>query len=212
MNKTSDYKLTIIIPIFNEEDNMIRLEETLKEYLPGCSVKACAMLVNDGSKDKSLEMMKKICEKVPDVYYISFADNRGLSAAMKAGIDVSFSEYVGYMDADMQTDIHDFDVLLSYIPDYALVTGIRADRKDSNFKKLQSKMANSFRRMMTSDGATDAGCPLKVLKTEYAQRIPFFTGMPRFLPALIKLKKDGDFYVIPIRPYPRTAGASKFNL
>ena len=66
--------------------------------------------------------------------------------------------------------------------------------------------------MMTSDGATDDGCPLKVLKTEYAKRIPFFTGMHRFLPALIKLQKDGDFYEIPSRHYPRTAGASKFNL
>ena len=80
---------------------------------------------------------------------------------MKAGIDTAESKYVGYMDADMQTDVRDFDLLLKYAPEYPLVMGIRARRKDSAFKRMQSKIANSFRRMMTHDGATDTGCPLK---------------------------------------------------
>ncbi len=204
--------LTIIIPIFNEEDNMPRLKDTLSSYLPICPVKACAILVNDGSSDKSLEKIKELCLNNKDIYYLSFDKNRGLSAAIKAGIDITHSEYVGYMDADMQTDIKDFDILLKYIPDYALVTGIRAQRKDSVFKLMQSRVANSFRRMMTKDGATDTGCPLKILKTAYAKKIPFFNGMHRFLPALIKLQDGGDFYEIPVRHYPRQAGNSKFNL
>lgn len=204
--------LTIVIPIFNEEDNMQRLKETLNSYLPVCPVKACAILVNDGSGDKSIDMIKQICAESPDIFYLSFDRNRGLSAAMKAGIDIAYSEYVGYMDADMQTDIKDFDLLLRYIPDYALVTGVRAERKDSAFKLMQSRIANSFRRMMTKDGATDTGCPLKILKTDYAKRIPFFTGMHRFLPALIKLQEGGEFFEIPVRHYPRNAGYSKFNL
>ena len=90
--------------------------------------------------------------------------------------------------------------------------GIRANRKDSGFKRLQSKIANSFRRMMTHDGATDTGCPLKILHTDYAKRIPFFTGMHRFLPALILLQDGGCFKEIPVRHFPRVAGKSKFNL
>lgn len=212
MNKTKNYDFTIVLPVFNEEDNMNRLKQTLDTYLKISPVKTCVMFVNDGSKDRSLEMMKDICSSTDDFYYISLKKNSGLSAAMKAGIDTVESKYVGYMDADMQTDVRDFDLLLKYAPHYPLVMGIRAQRKDSGFKKMQSKIANSFRRMMTHDGATDTGCPLKIIHSDYAKRIPFFTGMHRFLPALIKLQDGGSFYEIPVRHYPRQAGVSKYNL
>ncbi len=212
MNRTQDYKFTIVIPVFNEEDNIKRLKETVGEYISKCPVRACALFVNDGSRDNSLQLIKESCSENENFYYISLAKNSGLSAAMKAGIDVVESDYVGYMDADMQTDVRDFDLLLKYAPQYSLVMGIRAQRKDSAFKLLQSKIANSFRRMMTHDGATDTGCPLKILHTDYAKRIPFFTGMHRFLPALIKLQDGGNFHEIPVRHYPRQAGVSKYNL
>ena len=92
-----------------------------------------------------------------------------------------------------------------------LVTGIRADRKDSGFKKLQSKIANGFRRSMTHDGVADTGCPLKVMHTDYAKRVPFFTGMHRFLPALIQLQ-NGRVIQMPVRHFPRVAGKSKYHL
>jgi dolichol-phosphate mannosyltransferase len=212
MNKTANYTLTIVIPIFNEEDNIKRLQQTVSDFLPTCSVKACALMVNDGSADNSLELIKQVCAETPDFYYISWNKNRGLSAAMKAGIDTAQSALVGYMDADMQTDVRDFNLLLEHAGQYPLVMGIRANRKDSWFKRAQSKIANSFRRHMTHDGATDTGCPLKILHTDYAKRIPFFNGMHRFLPALIKLQDGGDFYEIPVRHYQRTAGKSKYHL
>ncbi|MCI1683682.1 MAG: glycosyltransferase family 2 protein [Bacteroides sp.] len=211
-NNTQNYSLTIIIPVYNEEDNIERLKKAVEDYLPQCRVKACALFVNDGSKDHSLDRIKRACENTPDFFYISLQKNSGLSAAMKAGIDVSESKFVGYMDADMQTDIRDFNLLLEYAEEYPLVTGIRAERKDSSFKLIQSKIANSFRRMMTHDGATDTGCPLKIIRTEYAKRIPFFTGMHRFLPALILLQDGGRFKEIPVRHYPRQAGVSKYHL
>lgn len=111
----------------------------------------------------------------------------------------------------MQTTPEDFNLLLSYIEDYELVMGIRANRKDSAFKKLQSRIANGFRRMMTHDGAQDTGCPLKVMHTDCARRIPFFTGMHRFLPALVLLQ-DGRVKQVPVRHFPRTAGVSKYHL
>ena len=157
MNKTANYSLTIVIPVYNEEDNIKRLQEVVGAYLPACPVPACALFVNDGSKDRSLELIQEACKDTSHFYYISLKQNRGLSAAMKAGIDTAESKYVGYMDADMQTDVRDFDLLLKYAPEYPLVMGIRARRKDSAFKRMQSKIANSFRRMMTHDGATDGG-------------------------------------------------------
>jgi len=130
---------------------------------------------------------------------------------MKAGIDAADSEYLGYMDADLQTTPEDFNLLLEHIEEYEMVMGIRVNRKDSLFKNLQSKIANGFRRMMTNDGVSDTGCPLKVMRTDYAKRIPFFTGMHRFLPALIQLQ-NGRVKQVPVRHFPRMAGVSKYHL
>lgn len=211
MNKTSSYELTIIVPIYNEEDNMQRLEQELTAYLKKSSAKSCVLFVNDGSKDNSEKHIQEICGRNENLFYISFSKNNGLSAAIKAGIDVTASPFVAYIDADLQTTPEDFELLLPFRYDYELVMGIRAGRKDSLGKKLSSKIANGFRRMMTKDGVEDTGCPLKIINTVYAKRIPFFTGMHRFLPALILLQ-DGHIKQIPVRHFERIAGTSKFHL
>lgn len=211
MNKTSTYQLTIIVPVFNEEDNIAALEERLSKFLPDSVRPACVLFVNDGSTDRSLERIKEACLRHSDFFFLSLERNGGLSAALKAGIDAAASPYVGYMDADLQTTPEDFNLLLADIDRYELVMGIRANRKDSFFKKIQSRIANGFRRMMTHDGVQDTGCPLKVMHTDYAKRIPFFTGMHRFLPALILLQ-EGRVKQVPVRHFPRTAGVSKYHL
>ena len=212
MNKTADYRFTIIVPVFNEEDNIITLEKRLAAFLPECREKACVLFVDDGSTDSSAERLREICARNPDFFHIGFVKNAGLSAALKAGIDYTESEYLGYMDADLQTAPEDFNLLLEHIADYTMVTGIRANRKDTPFKRFQSKFANGFRRMMTNDGATDTGCPLKVLHTGAAKRLPLFKGMHRFLPALVLLQDGGCYKQVPVRHFPRTAGKSKFHL
>lgn len=211
MNRTQEYDFTIIVPVYNEEDNLDRVEKELCHYLTVCTMKACVLLVNDGSKDGSLRKIKDICSRQPDFFYISSNENHGLSTAMKAGIDTAESRYMGYIDSDLQTNPEDFNLLLAHIRDHDLVTGIRAKRKDSALKKLQSKIANGFRRAMTGDTATDTGCPLKVMRSDMAKRIPFFDGMHRFLPALFALE-GGRFMEMPVRHYPRTAGVSKYHL
>ncbi|NDV70309.1 glycosyltransferase [Dysgonomonas sp. 25] len=211
MNKTGLFELTIIVPIYNEEDNMLRLEKELAEYLSHASVGSCVLFVNDGSKDNSGKLVQEICKRNKAFFYLSFVKNAGLSAAIKAGIDAAQSPYVAYIDADLQTTPEDFELLLPYRQEYALVMGIRTGRKDSFGKKLSSKVANKFRRMMTHDGVEDTGCPLKIIDTAYAKRIPFFKGMHRFLPALIQLQQ-GKVKQIAVRHFERTAGKSKFNL
>jgi len=211
-NLTLNYKLTIIIPIYNEEDNASALEEKLIGYIKSTKYKVCLLFINDGSSDNSEEKIKGICERNEHCFYLNFTRNNGLSAAIKAGIDAAQSPFVGYIDADLQTDPYEFDLLMPYTTEYPLVTGIRANRKDTAFKKFQSKFANGFRRMMTKDGATDTGCPLKIINSEYAKKIPFFTGMHRFLPALILLQEGGKFKEIPVHHFPRTTGTSKFHI
>ena len=187
------------------------MEEKLQHFLPQSIYPACVLFVNDGSTDDSLNRIREICERNSDFFYLSLEKNGGLSAALKAGIDSVFSAYVGYMDADLQTDPEDFNLLLKDIEVYEMVTGIRANRKDSFFKNLQSKIANGFRRMMTNDGVSDTGCPLKVMHTDAAKKMPLFNGMHRFLPALILLQ-NGKVKQIPVRHYPRMAGKSKYHL
>lgn len=211
MNKTINYQFTIVVPVFNEEDNMSALEQKLSFFLPHSNYEACVLFVNDGSTDNSQNQIEEICHRHMNFFYISLKRNGGLSVALKAGIDSTVSPYIGYMDADLQTSPEDFNLLLRYIEEYEIVMGIRTNRKDSFFKMLQSKIANKFRRMMTHDGVQDTGCPLKVMHTDYAKRIPFFTGMHRFLPALIQLQ-NGRVKQVPVSHFPRTKGESKYHL
>jgi glycosyltransferase involved in cell wall biosynthesis len=197
--------------VYNEEDNISALEKKLQLFLPNSLLLTCVVFVDDGSSDDSLNRIREVCSRNDHFFYLSLKKNGGLSAALKAGIDFTFSDYVGYMDADMQTDAEDFNLLLKEIENYGLVTGIRVDRKDSLFKKLQSKIANGFRKMMTNDGVSDTGCPLKVMHTDLAKRIPLFNGMHRFFPALILLQNQ-EVKQIPVRHYPRFAGESKYHL
>jgi glycosyltransferase involved in cell wall biosynthesis len=202
---------TIIVPVYNEEDNLIRVEKELLAYINMAIKKTAILFVNDGSIDNSLTMIKSICSKNEAIGYISFKTNKGLSAAIKAGFDHVTTDLVGYIDSDLQTSPEDFNKLLEHCDTYDLVTGVRADRKDSFIKNISSTIANSIRRGFTHDGMDDTGCPLKVLKTQYAKRIPMFRGLHRFLPAMILLQ-EGSVVQIPVRHFPRVAGTAKFGV
>lgn len=205
------YQFTIIVPVYNEEDNLIRVEQALLDYIKIATKKTKILFINDGSKDKSQELIEAICNRQKDFTFISFKENQGLSAAIKAGFDYTDTELIGYIDSDLQTTPEDFNLLLEHIGTYDLVTGFRANRKDSFVKNMSSTIANGIRRAFTHDGMDDTGCPLKVIKTNYAKRIPMFKGLHRFLPAMILLQ-EGKIIQIPVRHFPRIAGTAKFGL
>lgn len=204
-------QFTIIVPVYNEQDNLTRVEQELLAYMQIASKKTYILFVNDGSKDDSQKMIEAICTRNEAFSFISFKENRGLSAAIKAGFDAVETEYVGYIDSDLQTAPSDFNILLEKIGAYDLVTGVRANRKDSFVKNMSSKIANGIRRSFTHDGMDDTGCPLKVIKTAYAKKIPMFKGLHRFLPAMILLQ-DGKVLQVPVQHFPRVAGEAKFGV
>ncbi len=206
-----NYDFTIIVPVYNEVDNLERVEKELLTYIAIASKKTKILFVNDGSKDNSQELIEAICKRNIEFTYIQFAENKGLSAAIKAGFDHIDTEYTGYIDADLQTAPSDFNLLLAHIDTYDLVTGFRANRKDTFIKNVSSHIANGIRRAFTHDGIDDTGCPLKVIKTKYAKRIPMFRGLHRFLPAMILLQK-GKITQIPVQHFPRIAGKANFGL
>ncbi|TCK68788.1 glycosyltransferase involved in cell wall biosynthesis [Winogradskyella wandonensis] len=202
---------TIIVPVYNEEENLIRLENELVSYVKDALINTSVLFVNDGSTDNSLAFIEDICHRQDTFNYISLKQNSGLSTALKAGFDTVKSDLVGYIDADLQTDPNDFNLLLPYTNNYQLVTGVRLERQDSLIKRLSSKFANGFRKLFTNDGIDDTGCPLKIIHTAYAKRIPMFRGLHRFLPAMILLH-NGNVKQVPVKHFPRLAGNSKYSV
>ena len=209
--QSSNYKLTVIVPVYNEQDNLERVEKELLDYIKIASVPTKVLFVNDGSKDKSQQLIETICYRNLEFSYICFKENYGLSAAIKAGFDAVDTELTGYLDADLQTSPTDFNLLLEHIEEYDMVTGVRANRKDSFVKNMSSKIANGIRRAFTHDGMDDTGCPLKIINTCFAKNIPMFKGLHRFLPAMILLQK-GKIIQIPVQHFPRIAGEAKYGL
>lgn len=204
-------EFTIIIPVFNEMDNLYRVEKYLCEFIKNSLKQTEVLFVDDGSTDDSPAIIKEICERNERFHFIALVKNQGLSTALKAGFDHVKTPLLGYMDADLQTHPEDFNLLLREMDYFELVTGVRQGRKDSFVKNVSSRIANGIRRLFTHDKMDDTGCPLKVIKTEYAQKIPMFKGLHRFLPAMILLQ-NGRIKQVPVRHYARIAGKSKYHL
>ncbi len=209
--KTSREKLTVIIPVYNEEDGIRRIIPAIEPYIQCSKFQVSVLFVNDGSSDGSLAVIKELCLLHTWVDFLSFGNNAGLSAALRAGFKEAKSKWVGYIDADLQTDPMDFLKLEYYVPDFDLVTGKRVNRQDSVSKKLTSSFANWFRDSMLHDGVHDSGCPLKIMNRKMALHMPYFKGMHRFFPALALLQGKKVKEVV-VKHYPRITGKSKFNM
>jgi dolichol-phosphate mannosyltransferase len=185
MSLSAAANLTIIVPVFNEEECLYPFCKAMDAFLARCPIPVQVLFVDDGSTDKSLGQIRDICQLNPVYGYLSLNKNYGLSTAFKAGIDQATSTYIGYIDSDLQTSPLDFLQYFPYLPAYQMVNGIRQKRKDTFIKKISSRIANSFRQALIQDGITDTCCPLKIIEATYAKRVPFFHGMHRFLPALV---------------------------
>jgi len=204
-------ELTILVPVYNEEDNLSRLFDALLSYLYHANRPAKVLFINDGSTDSSKKIITKFCNDHRSFDYIDLIRNQGLSAALKAGFDQADTALIGYLDADLQTTPEDFNLLLDYINDYDLVTGIRVKREDPIIKIMVSRIANVFRRLITKDGIKDTGCPLKIIKSNYAKQMPMFEGLHRFIPALVLLQ-HGKVKQVPVKHFSRKAGRSNFGI
>jgi len=206
-----DTELTIIVPVYNEKESLAAFKKKMDSFLSATSHRCQVLFVNDGSTDGSLDIIEEICGRDKQYRFIALDRNHGLSTAIKAGIDEAQTPLTGYIDADLQTDPHDLEKFFPFFPEYDMVNGIRARRRDTFVKKMSSKIANAFRRAMINDGIADTCCPLKIIKTEHAKRIPFFTGMHRFIPALVQLQ-GGRVRQVPVAHFPRYAGTAKYHL
>ncbi len=197
--------LSLVIPLFNEQDNVASLQREIATALAGIDYEL--ILVDDCSADETLARI----ERGPGVRVIEFEKNTGQSAAMYAGIMAAKGELIALLDGDLQNDPADIPKLMAEIEKGAdLVCGYRANRKDTTFKRLQSRIANAVRSRFTLDGVRDTGCTLKVMRSACREALVPFYGMHRFIPALIK----GMGYRLtemPVHHRPRVAGVSKYG-
>jgi len=203
---TDSLAVSVIVPLFNEEENMSILQSELRAALAGVDHEI--IFVDDGSVDRTAERV----EKAANVRVIRFAKNAGQSAAIYAGLQAANGAVTVLIDGDLQNDPVDIPRLLAEISRGAdLACGYRARRKDTLVKRLTSRIANAVRSRFTKDGVRDTGCTLKAMRRECVSALVPFKGMHRFIPALIKAA-GYRLVEIPVAHRPRRFGQSKYGL
>lgn len=204
-------QLSIVIPAYNERENLLPLWEELRSTLVSLGRTFEAIFVDDGSDDGSREVLAAMRKSAPEVRVLRFAANCGQTAALMAGFRASRGEIVVTLDADRQNDPEDIASLLARIPEYDAAVGYRRRRRDNWVRLLSSRVANGVRNALSRDDIIDTGCTLKAFRRECLAGLPMFTGMHRFLPTLIRM--DG-FRVcqVPVGHRARVAGRSKYGI
>lgn len=205
-------KISLIIPVYNEEENLRDLHREVARSLAGLTCEWEMVLVDDGSADASLSIIRDLAAADPHVRYVSFARNCGQSAAFAAGFRHAGGDVVVTMDADLQNDPADIPAMLTvYRQGVDMVIGWRVKRQDSLVKRYASRFANWVRNRISRETVRDTGCSLKVMRAEMVRRIPMFTGMHRFLPTLMKLE-GARVAEVPVNHRPRSKGVSKYGI
>jgi glycosyltransferase involved in cell wall biosynthesis len=202
---TNTPAVSVVVPVFNEEENISILQSELTTALAGREYEI--VFVDDGSSDRSVEKI----ENSPRVRTLRFENNRGQSAALYAGVHAARGTTIVLIDGDLQNDPADIPKLLDEIGRGAdLVCGYRAHRKDTIVKRLTSRVANFVRSRFTKDYVRDTGCTLKAMRRECVVALVPFKGMHRFIPALIK---GAGFRLveIPVNHRARRFGLSKYG-
>src|SRR5919197_2998026 len=203
---TSSPQVSVIVPVYNEEENVPILQAELKAALRAIDHEF--IFVDDGSADQTAERI----EAAPNLRVIRFEKNAGQSAAMYAGLQAARGAILVLIDGDLQNDPADIPQLVAEIARGAdLVCGYRENRKDTRIKRLTSRVANFVRSRFTKDGVRDTGCSLKAMRRECVGALVPFKGMHRFIPALIK---GAGYHLVevPVHHRPRRFGQSKYGL
>lgn len=208
-------KGSIVIPVFNEEENIIPLKEALDSVLRSLSSEPWEIIfVDDGSTDATLERLKEVAAQDPQhVTVISLRRNFGQTAAIAAGIDHSQGEIIVLMDADLQNDPADIPLLVEKIEQgYDVVSGWRKNRQDAFLTRtLPSRLANSLISLVTGVHLHDYGCTLKAYRREVITGFRLYGEMHRFIPAYAS-SVGARIIEVPVRHHARQYGKTKYGL
>ena len=209
MPALTDALLSIVVPLYNEEENVVLLTEKIHESLKGYQYQI--IYIDDFSTDGTRRVIQQL--KDPKVHLLSLKKNYGQSLALAAGLDYAQGEYIITMDGDLQNDPADIPNMLPFVlsGEFDVVTGIRQKRKDSLLKKIPSKIANFMVRRVTKLDIQDNGCALKVFTRDIAKDLNLYGEMHRFI-TLLAFLEGAQIKQVPVRHHARHAGVSKYGL
>ena len=204
--------LSVVVPVYNEYENIPLLYDAVYDALKDLNKDWELILVNDGSKDNSMEALKEAAEKDPlHVKVIGLRRNFGQTAAIAAGVDHASGEIIVLMDADLQNDPSDIPAMLSKLDEgYDLVSGWRKDRKDPFLRSFISRIANRIICRVTGVNLHDYGCTLKAYRREVITGFRLYGEMHRFIPAFAN-NFGARIVEMPVKHHPRVLGKSKYG-
>ena len=204
-------ELSLVIPAYNERENLGPLLAEIETALNGRNYEV--VIVDDGSTDGSLETLRTLQREHPQLRFVAFERNAGQTAAFAAGFRAARGSIVITLDADLQNDPADIPQLLEALDrtGATAVAGYRATRRDTPWKRLQSRIANGIRNRLNGEVIRDTGCSLKAFRADAVRSLPLFGGMHRFLPTLIKMQ-GGTVAEVPVGHRPRRYGVTKYGM
>ncbi|OPY14810.1 MAG: Undecaprenyl-phosphate 4-deoxy-4-formamido-L-arabinose transferase [Syntrophus sp. PtaB.Bin001] len=204
--------LSVVIPVFNEEENIEPLVDEIQEVLDKIEKPYEILLIDDCSTDGSYDVMKKLRQIKPCLRILRHRINFGQSAGQATGFAYADGEIIITMDGDQQNDPADIPALLDSLKDdVAAVCGMRRKRMDSVVKRYSSKIANAYRNFITGDKISDAGCTFRAIRRDSLRQIQVFNGMHRFLPTLLRFQ-GYKVVEIPVNHRPRMLGYTKYGI
>ena len=206
-------EVSIIAPLYNEEDSVQPLYEAIHSVAVNLPYSYEIIFVNDGSSDGTFDRCLALAEKDPHLRVIEFRKNYGQTPAMAAGIDNARGDILVTMDGDLQNDPTDIPMMIETMKQgYDIVVGWRHNRQDTLVKrKIPSMIANRLIGKVTGVPIKDNGCSLKVYRADVMQRVPFYSEMHRFIPALLSLS-GARFAEVKVKHHARQFGESKYGL
>jgi glycosyltransferase involved in cell wall biosynthesis len=206
-------EVSIVVPMMNEESNVVPLADAVRQALTDRSEWEL-ILVDDGSQDRTREIISEIAREDPRVRLVALARNYGQSTAMQAGFDSARGDVVVTMDGDLQNDPRDIPVLLEKLSEgYDLVAGYRIRRQDRFVtRKIPSWIANRIIRWITGVPIRDNGCSLKAYRRELLSGMRLYSEMHRFIPALAAATAGARITEVGVRHHARARGQSKYGL
>lgn len=204
--------LSVVVPVYNEVENLPLLFDKLKEELEGKGLEFEVILVDDGSSDKSRDFLRDQCKEDSSFRALFLARNFGQTAALSAGIQASNGEYIATLDGDLQNDPADILPLLELCRQegYEVVSGWRKNRKDSFLRTYVSRIANRMASKVTGLMLHDYGCSMKVYRKDTLKRIKLYGEMHRFLP-IFAFHKGAKVTERVVSHHPRVEGQSKYG-
>ena len=205
-----DHRLSFVIPVYNEEENIPLLFSELHIVADKLATPYEIIFVNDCSTDDSLQAIMSLAATEPTVRCISFPENRGQSAALGAGFRAATGDVIITLDADLQNDPADIPRMVTNLDRFDMINGWRRERQDSLSKRISSRIGNFVRNRMTGDNIHDTGCSLKVMKADMLKNIKMFRGLHRFLPTLMRLE-GARVFEMPVNHRHRKFGVSKYT-